>query len=173
MSDDIHNLLLEIDKKNRRYRFFQSACVFLILALLLVVLIGQSMTLDTVKQQQLEQKRVDEQTARQAKAQREDINRRLNCIVLFFSQSNYQDRSIENVEQCSLSINTPPAEFFTVPQASSQTTQPDKEVQQPAQQSTPAATAPPQPDRSLIDSIVGGSTNILELILGGGNDKNN
>ena len=75
MPDESHKLLMDINKKDRRFKFFQTVFIGLIMILLFVLLTAQQATIAEIRKSQKEgQARADE---------RNDVSvRLLNCIAL-------------------------------------------------------------------------------------------
>lgn len=105
MSDhgSTQELIQKIEKKDRRFRFFQSSFVLLLMIGLTTVIYIQFQLLDTVKMQL----RQDASTAKETREARDKqlgrVERRLNCIVLYFTQQNRTTITIEDIDKCTLS----------------------------------------------------------------------
>lgn len=75
MPDEAHKLLMDINKKDRRFKFFQTVFIGLIMILLFVLLTAQQATIAEIRKSQKEgQARADERN--------DVIVRLLNCIAL-------------------------------------------------------------------------------------------
>lgn len=106
MSDHLykttHELINNIEKKDKRFRFFQSLFMVLTFLALILIISAQQRTLNGVKTQLAEQETIAEQTNTHNDNNQDTILRRLNCMAVFFNQTNRQDLSIENIDKCTL-----------------------------------------------------------------------
>lgn len=117
MSDHVstQELINRIESKDRRFRTAQAVFLILLLSLLIGVIFVQFRTLDTVRQQLVASKAAVKENSKQSDKQREVIVRRLDCMVAFFSQTDRQNLSIQDIEKCSLSKDDELNKFFAPP----------------------------------------------------------
>ncbi len=101
-------LIEEIEKKNKRFRFAEMLFIVMTFLGLITVIVIQQRTLDTSRatlvavQAQLKQQ---DQSVNQ-------INRHIDCVLVFFSQRDRANLSIEDVNKCTLSNGTSATQYF-------------------------------------------------------------
>lgn len=114
MSDyrNTHQLIADIEQKDRRFRLAQSIFMTVVMLTLIGVVIAQLQTLSAV-QTQLDNEAIATQEARtQRDNQLRAIERRLNCMVVFFSVPEREGLSIKNIETCALNQDESIDKFF-------------------------------------------------------------
>ena len=116
MSDHLykttHELISNIEKKDRRFRFSQSLFMILVFVALILIISAQQRTLNGVKTQLAEQDTIAEQTNAHNDDNQDIILRRLNCKAVFFNQTNRQNLSIKNIDKCTLDRNGDIQQYF-------------------------------------------------------------
>lgn len=137
-------LLAAIECKDKRFRLFQTAFMVSTFILLSVVIIAQNNLLNEIRNQSVEQ-------AQRQEDQQQKIIRRLNCIVVFFSERNRADLSIEDVDRCVLNRNGNVQQFFehpepTDPQTTPSNSAPVPSVSEPTSPRQAPTTSSPPPD---------------------------
>jgi hypothetical protein len=105
-------LIRAIEKKDRRFRLFQSLFMIGTFCALIVIIGAQQRTLDGVQTQVAEDQKIAAQTRKERTEQLNDITRRLNCMVVFFSTPDREGLTIENVNECTLNRNENLNKFF-------------------------------------------------------------
>lgn len=135
--ENTNELIAQIEKKDRRFRFFQTLFMVLTMLALVLVISAQQRTLSGVRDQLTEQKRIAEQADDRSQEQQATILRRLDCMTVFFSQTDRTNLTIENIDRCTLNRDGSLQEFFRItPQGDTETTrepQSDPKLQAPNQ----------------------------------------
>lgn len=107
-------LIRAIERKDRRFRVFQFLFMVGTFVLLIFIIAAQQRTLSEVQHQVQNDAKIAEETREQRTNQLDNITRRLDCMVVFFSTPN-RDRdnlTIENVETCALNKDQDLNKFF-------------------------------------------------------------
>lgn len=105
-------LIHTIERKDRRFRLFQSIFMIGTFVALIFLIGAQQRTLANVQTQVAEQEKTAEAARIQREEQLQKITRRLDCMVVFFSTPNRENLTIENVENCSLNRDEDLNKFF-------------------------------------------------------------
>lgn len=136
--NNTNELIAQIEKKDRRFRFFQTLFMVLTMLALVLVISAQQRTLDGVQSQLAQQKEIAAKADKSSKDQLTTILRRFDCLTVFFSQTNRTNLSIENIDQCTLNREGDVQQFFI--------TKPDRQtdVTDTPQSTVPKAQAPNQ-----------------------------
>lgn len=116
-NSETRQLIENIERKDKRFRLAQSAFMLLLMISLVGVITLQFQTLQGVKQQLVEQKSSNDAAIKRSDEQRDKIIRRLDCVVVFFSQKDRVDLSIDNVDQCTLNRDISVQQFFESPES--------------------------------------------------------
>jgi len=111
--NNTNELIAQIEKKDRRFRFFQTLFMVMTMVALVLVISAQQRTLDGVRDQLVEQKRIAEVADKNSKDQLATILRRFDCLVVYFGQKNRSTLTIENIDKCTLNRDGNIQEFFT------------------------------------------------------------
>lgn len=122
-------LLMEIEKKNRKYKFFVVCSIVTFFAFAGIMLVIGLKTLQSQKETT------------------DTIRRNLDCIVIYFEQRNRTELTIEDISKCTLSRDggTPQDFFETNDEGETEiksSTQPPPKV---SQQAPPASPLPSEP----------------------------
>ena len=114
MSDhaSTQELIGKIERKDKRFRFFQALFMVATFVALIFIIAAQQRTLDNVQTQVQKEAEVAEKAREQRTEQLAEITRRLDCMVVFFSQPNRDNLTIENVDNCVLNKNDDLNKFF-------------------------------------------------------------
>lgn len=105
-------LIRAIERKDRRFRLFQTLFMVSTFIALIFIISAQQRTLDGVQQQVAEDQRIAAETRKERTEQLNDITRRLNCMVVFFSTPDRTNLTIENVNNCTLNRDENLNKFF-------------------------------------------------------------
>lgn len=105
-------LIAAIERKDRRFRLFQTVFMVATFIALMVIIGAQQRTLDGVRDQLTQAKQIASDTAKRSKDQQDTILRRLDCMSVFFSQRDRQGLSIENIDKCTLNRDGDIQRFF-------------------------------------------------------------
>lgn len=133
--EDTRALLAAIERKDRRFRLFQTLFMVGTFLALIFIISAQQRTLSGVEEQLVQAKNIAAETAKRSKDQQDTILRRLDCMSVFFSQRDRTNLSIENIDKCTLNREGNLQQFFTqTPGEQPQTTK----EQQPTQNLTPS-----------------------------------
>lgn len=132
-------LISQIERKDRRFRLAQTIFMVSTFIALIIVIFIQNQTLGGVQDQLSQAKRVAAQQNEQADASRDKIIRRLDCMVVFFTQKDRTNLSIQNIDKCTLDRDGDIERFFTTNESGTTTT---TTTPQPEGQATPKAPAP-------------------------------
>jgi hypothetical protein len=144
-------LIAQIEHKDRRFRVAQALFMSATLVALIIVISAQQRTLDSVKAQLVEQKSIAEAAAQQSDDQRDKIIRRLDCIVVFFTNPDRADLTIDDIDKCTLNRDESVQQFFQLPEPTESETPPDLTPSSgdpdpgAPQPTTPKPENPPQP----------------------------
>lgn len=136
MSTD--DLIAQIERKDRRFRLAQTVFMVSTFIALIVVIFIQNQTLHGVQEQLAQAKEVAAKQSKQSDASDAKIIRRLDCMVVFFSQKDRTNLSIANIEDCTLDKDGNIQRFFTTDPGGSTTTTSNE---QPEGQLTPKVPA--------------------------------
>lgn len=128
-------LIHAIERKDRRFRLFQTFFMVGTFIALIIIIGAQQRTLDGVQAQLDQAKKVAQEQSTQSDESLKTILRRLDCMPVFFSQRDRTNLSIENIDKCTLNRGGNLEQFFT---------------QQPGEQ--PETTREQQPDSNLTPS---------------------
>lgn len=116
MTKDLHqstqDLIRDIERKDRRFRIAQAVFMTGVMITLIGVIVAQFSILSTVKQQLEDDKVATELAREQRNQQLESIERRLNCMVVFFSTPDRDNLTIENIQNCTLNKDKDLNQFF-------------------------------------------------------------
>lgn len=114
MSDhaSTQELISNIEKKDRRFRLFQSIFMISTFVALIFIIGAQQRTLTNVQEQVSKEAKTAEQASSERSEQLTAITRRLDCMVVFFSQPDRDNLTIENVENCALNKDQDLNKFF-------------------------------------------------------------
>lgn len=99
-------LLAQIEAKDRKFRLAQALFMVSTLVALIVVVAFQLQTLNGIKQGQ-------EEYVKNSKDSQQKIERRLDCMTVFFSQKDRTNLTIQNIDQCTLERDGDIQRFFT------------------------------------------------------------
>lgn len=105
MNEVSHHLLEEIDRKDRRFRFFQSLFFFLVaimLGFLLYASLQQSQSNQQVIENQAANLKALNEAAQKRSVQINDLQKHIDCVVALFQQPNRATLRISDLENCSL-----------------------------------------------------------------------
>lgn len=111
--NNTNELIAQIEKKDRRFRFFQTLFMVLTMLALVLVISAQQRTLNGVEDQLAEQKRIAIIADKNSKDQLATILRRFDCLVVYFGQKDRANLTIENIDKCTLNRDGNIQEFFT------------------------------------------------------------
>lgn len=114
MSDheSTQDLIGIIERKDRRFRFFQTLFMVGTFVALIIIIGGQQRTLTGV-QTQLEEARKTAITQNKASVDARDvILRRLDCLAVYFSQRDRANLTIQNIDECTLNRDGTAQQFF-------------------------------------------------------------
>lgn len=145
-SETTEALIAAIERKDRRFRLFQTLFMVGTFLALIFIISAQQRTLQGVEEQLTQAKGIASETAKRSDDSDKTILRRLDCMSVFFSQRDRTNLSIENIDKCTLNRGGDLQEFFTqTPGEAPETTkeqQPDPNL---APSATPqAGVVPPQ-----------------------------
>lgn len=106
-------LVKAIERKDKRFRFFQTVFMVGTFVLLILVISAQQRTIDGIDNQITEARaeRTKQSDANQART--ETILRRLDCLAVYFSQSSRAGLTIANIDKCTLNREGDVQQFFT------------------------------------------------------------
>ena len=110
-------LLLLIEKKDSRFRLFQTLFMVGTFILLIIVILAMQSVLNEIKQQNERAKEVAVKESKENEVNQEKIIRRLNCMVIFFSHEDRTNLSIDNIDKCSLNRDKNVNQFFDQPES--------------------------------------------------------
>lgn len=130
-------LIEQIESKDRRFRLAQTIFMVSTFIALIIVIVIQNQTLHGVQEQLTQAKDVAAQQSRQSDASDAKIIRRLDCMVVFFSQKDRTNLSITNIDECTLDRDGNLQRFFTQDAEGNTTTTPT-----PQGQDSPKVPAP-------------------------------
>lgn len=91
-----------IERKDRIFRFSQSLFMILVLVALLSVITAQFRTLEAVRTQVDEQSKIVGEIQKNNDEALDKVNRRLNCLAIYFSQKDRTQITIQNIDSCVL-----------------------------------------------------------------------
>jgi hypothetical protein len=151
MSDtvDTHDLISTIERKDRRFRFFQTLFMVGTFIALIIIIGGQQRTLDGVQKQLSEARQTAQKQSKQTDESQATVLRRLDCLAVYFSQTDRASLTIENIDQCTLNRNGTPQQFFQ------NNTNGDGGTSVTPMEQTPGSTAP----NGTANGSVSGTTN--------------
>ena len=140
-------LIRAIEKKDRRFRLFQTFFMVGTFLALIIIISAQQRTLDGITQQQAAQKEFSAESREERNDQNEAIARRLNCIIVFFSLPDRDEVTIEDINSCALNRDKTEQQFFAEPESTDQEQPPNLTDGAPSGGSdgSPAPTQPQQP----------------------------
>lgn len=110
--DTTDKLIHAIEHKDRRFRLFQTIFMVGTFLALIIIIGGQQNTLDGIRAQQTEAKDQAKAQDKQSNELGARIERRLDCMVVFFSQKERTNLSIENIDKCTLNRDGDIQRFF-------------------------------------------------------------
>lgn len=119
------DLISQIEHKDRVFRLAQTLFMVSTLIALILVISAQQRTLNTVKAQLVEQKATAQAATKQSDEQRDKIIRRLDCIVVFFTQPDRTNVTIADIDKCSLNRDANLDQFFAQPESTPSEQPPD------------------------------------------------
>lgn len=105
-------LLAAIEHKDRRFRLFQTLFMVGTFIALIFIIGGQQRTLEDVRAQQKQAEEIALQATEQSEDSDTKIIRRLNCMVVFFSERNRSSLSIDDIDRCTLNRDKNVNQFF-------------------------------------------------------------
>lgn len=149
MSDHLstQQLIASIERKDKRFRLFQSLFMIGTFIGLIIIIGAQQRTLDGVQAQVKQDAEIAERTRADRTEQLNDITRRLNCMVVFFSTPDRTNLTIENVEKCTLNKDENLNKFFHDEPTNNSENPPNLSDSAPtAAQENAEAPAPEQPN---------------------------
>jgi hypothetical protein len=151
MSDiaNTHDLISTIERKDRRFRFFQTLFMVGTFIALIIIIGGQQRTLDGVQKQLSEARQTAQAQSKQTDNSQTTILRRLDCLAVYFSQKDRASLTIENIDQCTLNRDGTPQQFFQ------NNSNGDGGTSVTPQEQTPGSTAP----NGTANGSVSGTTN--------------
>lgn len=120
--DTTDKLIHAIERKDRRFRLFQTIFMVGTFLALIVIIGAQQRTLDAVKEQLSQAKTVAEQQAKGTNESDDKIERRLDCMVVFFSQTDRSNLSIADIDKCTLNKDGDLQQFFRLNNGETETT---------------------------------------------------
>lgn len=140
-------LIAQIEHKDRRFRLAQTLFMVSTLLALVIVISAQQRTLDSVKDQLVQAKGTAASQAKQSDDQRDKIIRRLDCIVVFFTQPNRTEVTIADIDKCALNRDKNVDQFFQQPESTPADRPPDltNGAGSASPDQTPQAIGNPQP----------------------------
>lgn len=144
-------LIASIERKDRRFRLFQTLFMVGTFAALIILIGVQQGILTEIREQNVTAKQTAQEQAKLSRDQQEKIIRRLNCMVVFFGETDRTNLSIDNIDCCTLNRDGNIEQFFEEPE-DTPSRQPNVVVPQNSSGSTnpttnqPVAGAPPNPD---------------------------
>lgn len=153
-------LIATIERKDRRFRLFQTLFMVTTFVALIIIISAQQRTLNGVRDQLSQAKTIASETTERSKEQQDTILRRLDCMSVFFSQRDRTNLSIVNIDKCTLDRNGDLQQFFT--QQPGQTPEITRE-QQPTPNLTPSA--PPAQDEGAFTPTEPTTPSIIEKLL--------
>lgn len=114
MSDhaSTQELINKIEKKDKRFRLFQSLFMIGTFIALIFIIGAQQKTLESIQDQVEEQSIANATASKERSEQLASITRRLDCMVVFFSQPDRDNLTIEDVETCVLNKDQDLNKFF-------------------------------------------------------------
>lgn len=105
-------LISAIETKDKRFRLAQAAFMVGTFIILIIIISTQQRTLEAV-QTQLEQQKINSEAAtKREAATAARIERRLDCMVVFFSQKDRAQLSIDNIDKCTINRDGNIQQFF-------------------------------------------------------------
>lgn len=110
--DSTDKLIHAIEHKDRRFRLFQTIFMVGTFMALILIIGAQQRTLDGVEEQLSQAKTVAAEQAKRANESDEKIERRLDCMVVFFTQKDRENLSITNIDECTLDKGGDLQQFF-------------------------------------------------------------
>lgn len=167
LSKSTDELIAQIEHKDRRFRLAQTIFMISTLLALVLVISAQQRTLDGVKDQLVQAKATAAEQSEQSDEQRDKIIRRLDCMVVFFTQTDRTNLSIDDIDKCSLNRDENVQQFFSQPESTPAEKPPDltngagpaDPEQAPAATNNPQATPPipqqpvPTPERPPVEVL--------------------
>lgn len=161
MNDITHDLLVDIERKDRRFRYTQGLFFFLVaimLAFLLIFSIMQQLANEKLLSNQTQTiHKLSDSTDQQAR-EINDLQKHIDCIVELLRQPNRSTIVITDIQNCKITqftipqstpVNNGPQASMTpvAPTKNQSSTQPTPVSSKPAQPSTPVNHVPttPQP----------------------------
>lgn len=141
-------LITAIESKDRRFRLAQTIFMVGTFIALIVVIGAQQKTLSAVEDQLIQAKNTAAKQSKQSDEASARIERRLDCMVVFFSQKDRTRLSIDNVDKCTLNRDGNLQQFFQQNDNGTTTVKPQATTQPPAtaptnQQSKSPVVQPP------------------------------
>lgn len=142
------SLIAAIERKDRRFRVFQTLFMVGTFVALIFIISAQQRTLSGVEEQLKQAKEVAQEEAKRSTDQQDTVLRRLDCMSVFFSQTNRTNLSIENIDRCTLSREGNLQEFFTQEPGQAPETTKEQQNSNLAPSTTAPQTVVPNPDPS-------------------------
>lgn len=115
--EDTTALLAAIERKDRRFRLFQTIFMVGTFLALIIIIGAQQKTLADVQNQQKQAEEIALESAKRSENQQDKIIRRLNCMVVFFSETDRQNLSINDIDRCTLNRDENIDQFFQQPES--------------------------------------------------------
>lgn len=116
MTHDLHkstqDLISTIERKDKRFRLAQAIFMVATFIALIVIIGAQQRTLDRLQDQVEQGKAVAAAADKRDEEQTQKILRRLDCMTVFFSQTDRQNLSIKDIDRCTLEREGDPQLFF-------------------------------------------------------------
>ncbi len=106
------SLIAAIERKDRRFRLFQTIFMVGTFIALIVIIGAQQRTLDGVEEQLSQAKSVAAEQSKRANESDDKIERRLDCMVVFFTQKDRNNLSITDIDKCTLDKDGDLQQFF-------------------------------------------------------------
>ena len=110
--ESAETLIAAIERKDRRFRFFQTLFMIGTFVALMVIISGQQRTLDGLQSQLAEARQTADKQSKQVDDSQKTILRRLDCMTVFFSQRDRTNLTIQDVDRCTLNREGNPQIFF-------------------------------------------------------------
>jgi len=143
--ESTRTLIAAIERKDRRFRLFQTLFMVGTFLALIIIIGAQQRTLGELQESQKQAEQVAIETAKRSSEQQDTILRRLDCMSVFFNQTNRTNLTIDNIDKCTLSREGNIQEFFRQEpgEAPETTREPQNLTPSPAPREQ-GATSPPE-----------------------------
>lgn len=110
--ESTRTLIAAIERKDRRFRLFQTLFMVGTFLALIIIIGAQQRTLGELQDSQKQAEKVAVETAKRSKDQQDTILRRLDCMSVFFSQKDRTNLTIDNIDRCTLEREGSLQQFF-------------------------------------------------------------